>query len=200
MAGRLEQPAGMLDGRHRLIGHRESQGRDREEGDPQSDRGRPHLLGEGPLGGGAFHQAYGSGALIASSTAAASATVRVERTLGRHALPTGDGRGHPAPAGLETDQPTARRGDPDRASPVAGMGHREHAGRHRGCRPTARSSRGVGRVPRIAGGAVAVVLGDVIDPNSGVLVRPVRMKPARTKASATGSLTVLGPSGAPRDP
>ena len=40
----------------------------------------------------------------------------------------------------------------------------------------------------------------VIEPNSGVLVRPVRMNPALTKASATGSLTALGPSGAPRDP
>src|SRR5664280_2390691 len=40
----------------------------------------------------------------------------------------------------------------------------------------------------------------VIDPNSGVLVRPVRMKPARTNASAIGPLVSLGPSGAPRDP
>ena len=40
----------------------------------------------------------------------------------------------------------------------------------------------------------------VIDPNSGVLVRPVRMKPARRKASATGSVTVLGPAGAPSEP
>ncbi len=40
----------------------------------------------------------------------------------------------------------------------------------------------------------------VIEPNSGVLVRPVRMNPARRKASATGSLWALGPSGAPHDP
>ena len=36
-----------------------------------------------------------------------------EGPLGGHALPPGHGRGHPAPAGLEPDQPTTRRRDPD---------------------------------------------------------------------------------------
>ena len=40
----------------------------------------------------------------------------------------------------------------------------------------------------------------VIDPNSGVLVRPVRMNPARRKARATGSVSVLSPGRAPSEP
>jgi len=40
----------------------------------------------------------------------------------------------------------------------------------------------------------------VTEPNSGVLVLPVRMKPARTRASATGALVSSGRSDAPGDP
>ncbi len=83
-----------------------------------------------------------------------------QHPLGGHPLPARDRRGDAAPAGLQPHQPAARGRDADRATPVAGMGHREHARGHGGGRTPTGSARGVIGVPRVPGHPVAAVLGD----------------------------------------
>ncbi len=72
---------------------------------------------------------------------AVSRTVRVSTpSLTRKLCPPSGPTRHPSAGGLETDQPAARGGDPDRTAAVVAVGDRHHPCRHRGRRAAARSS------------------------------------------------------------
>ncbi len=66
---------------------------------------------------------------------------------------------HAAATGLEADQPAIGGGNANRATAVVGVSDREHAGGDGRRGAAARASRRAARVPRVAAGAVAAVLG-----------------------------------------
>src|SRR5664279_3841036 len=149
----------MVDGGSRLIGHRQPEGGYRAQRHPEPTGVGTDLLGERALRyrgvppgirvGGADDVEDGSG--VGHRPA--------EGPLGDHSLPSRKGGGHPTATRLEADQAAARRRYPDRAATVAGVGHGEHAGGHRGAGTPARSPGGVSRVPRISGDPEPLVLG-----------------------------------------
>ena len=63
-------------------------------------------------------------------------------------------------AGLQADEPAARRGDADRAAQVAGVGERDHPRGDGGRAPARRATRRELGIPRVPRRAVARVLGD----------------------------------------
>jgi len=76
----------------------------------------------------------------------------------------------------------------------------EHAGGHGRPGSAARAARGVERFHGLRVIPNRLFSVTVIEPNSGVLVRPVKMNPAAARRSAMSSLVALGPAGAPWDP
>ena len=89
--------------------------------------GRLHLLRERPRRHGRVVPGVGSGPQVASSTAAASATVRASAPSTTAPSQLCASARHPPATGLQAYQPAVGGGDADRAAAVGGVGDREHA-------------------------------------------------------------------------
>ena len=106
--------------------------------------------------------------------------------------------GAEAAAGLQADQPVARRRDPHRAAAVVGTGCGHDARGHGRARPTRRAAGRVGEVERVAGGTEQVGLGDPLRPELGGVGlaeddQPRVEEPACHQGVLTGDVVGQGP-------
>ena len=118
--------------------------------DPQPGAARRHRRrGTTCAGGGAQIQSLGAGPTIASSSAAASRTVRASGPLVARPLISATDRcvRDPAPRRLDSEQPADARRDPDRAATVAALRGRHQPGGGRGAGAPAGAARRARRGP-----------------------------------------------------
>jgi hypothetical protein len=102
---------------------------------------------------------------------------------------------HPAERGLVPENAGEAGRNADRAAPVGADGKRAHAGGQR-CRSAARrASRRLGGIPGIARDAGEGESVTPFQPNSGVVVLPMRIAPASRSRATTGASSVHAWSG-----
>ena len=123
--------------------------------------GRSQASRNDPEGGGAQAGSPGRRPASTSSIAAASRTVRAIGPAVRQTdrVPVHRVAADPPTGGLQPEQPAARRRDPDRATAVRALGHRNQPRGHRGRRPARGAARHPGPVPRRHRRRIALGLG-----------------------------------------